>query len=123
MFLPGLVSVTFRNLDVSEIAKAAAEAGLSAIEWGGDVHVPPSDAAKAEEAARITAEAGLRTASYGSYYRCDGTEEDIAREVNAAVLLGAPNLRVWAGTKGSADASADERSSVIENLRDRKSVV
>ena len=43
MLIPGLVSVTFRKLSRTEIAGLMVNAGLSAIEWGGDVHVP-SDA-------------------------------------------------------------------------------
>lgn len=39
----GLVSVTFRQKSVEEIAALTAEAGLSGVEWGGDVHVPPGD--------------------------------------------------------------------------------
>ena len=36
----GLVSVTFRQLPADEVVAVAAKAGLAAIEWGGDVHVP-----------------------------------------------------------------------------------
>ncbi len=39
----GLVSVTFRQLSPEEIVRVAREAGLTVIEWGGDVHVPPGD--------------------------------------------------------------------------------
>ena len=41
--VPGLCSVTMRQLGVEEVAKLAAESGLRAIEWGGDIHVPPGD--------------------------------------------------------------------------------
>ena len=39
--LAGVCSVTFRALSVEEVAQLAASAGVQAIEWGGDVHVPP----------------------------------------------------------------------------------
>jgi len=47
MLIPGLVSVTFRQLTVPEIGELATECGLQAVEWGGDVHVPPGDFAAA----------------------------------------------------------------------------
>ena len=37
----GLVSITFRRLNPLEIVSLVAENGLTAIEWGGDIHVPP----------------------------------------------------------------------------------
>ena len=48
----GLVSVTFRQKSVEEIAALTAEAGLSGVEWGGDVHVPPGDREAARRAAQ-----------------------------------------------------------------------
>lgn len=111
----GLCSVTFRQLDPAAIAALAADAGLAAIEWGGDVHVPPGDAARAAEVARITTDAGLAVASYGSYFRAD-PGEDIAAVLDAAEALGADRIRVWAGRSGSADATAQERAATIDAL-------
>ena len=65
----GLVSISFRSNSVEEIAKAAQSAGLEAIEWGGDVHVPHGDIAAARRAAEISAKYGLKTVHYGSYYK------------------------------------------------------
>jgi len=112
---PGLCSVTFRQLDPSAIAALAASAGLEAIEWGGDVHVPPGDAVRAAEVARITADAGLAVASYGSYFRAEAGE-DIAPVLDSAEALGADRIRVWAGRIGSADAAAAERAEVVDAL-------
>jgi len=39
----GIVSVTFRNLSPERIISLVSEGGLSAVEWGGDVHVPLAD--------------------------------------------------------------------------------
>ena len=66
---PGLVSVTFRQLSVQDIVNLTARAGLDAIEWGGDVHVPHGDLNAARAARVATEHAGLRVAAYGSYYR------------------------------------------------------
>ena len=60
MFSLGLTSVTFRHLDFRQIPACCAQAGLSCIEWGGDVHVPPATPDRAVQAARLTAAAGLR---------------------------------------------------------------
>ena len=39
MWIPGLVSISFRNESPKAIIDASKAAGLRAIEWGGDVHV------------------------------------------------------------------------------------
>jgi 3-dehydroshikimate dehydratase len=94
---PGLCSVTVRHLGIEEVAKLAAEAGLTAIEWGGDVHVPPGDVAAAKRARVAGAAAGLVGASYGSYLLADGdsSPEMIAKVLDTAVSLATPNVRVW----------------------------
>jgi 3-dehydroshikimate dehydratase len=61
--LPGLCSVSFRALPAAEVAERAAAAGLSAIEWGGDVHVPAGDLAMARAVARLSAGHGLACVS------------------------------------------------------------
>lgn len=113
---PGLVSITFRKLSPEQIIELAARAGLEGIEWGGDVHVPHGDTARAEEVARRTRDAGLSVASYGSYYRCDGA--DFAPVLDTALALGAPIVRVWAGAAGSAAHSAEERRRVARAAQD-----
>lgn len=111
---PGLVSVTFRQLSPESIVGLCAESGLQVIEWGGDVHVPPGDTAAARHVGEITRAAGLSVAAYGSYYRLGGTGgPPFQAMLAAAEALGAPAIRVWAGGKGSADASENERAAVV----------
>ena len=43
MWKKGLVSVSFRSLEIDEIIKLTKEAGLDTIEWGSDVHAPCDD--------------------------------------------------------------------------------
>lgn len=118
MLRSGLVSITFRKLSPAEIVRLVGQAGLDAVEWGGDVHVPHGDVARARDVRRMTEEAGLTVASYGSYYRVAGTTEfTIAEVVDTAAALGAPTLRVWAGDCGSADADAEHRALVIKDSR------
>lgn len=115
----GLCSVTFRQLAVGEVVRVAAEAGLQAIEWGGDVHVPPGDPAAAETARAATEQAKLVVSSYGSYYRVGGQENPSWDSVmRTAHALGTDLIRVWAGTVGSAQASPAYREEVIRELRD-----
>lgn len=114
MLTPGLCSVTFRQLDVDGVLRAAAGAGLAAVEWGGDVHVPVGDLATARSIAARTVDAGLRVASYGSYFRA-GVSGDVEEVLATAVALGAPRVRVWAGDRGSESA---ERGPVVRALAD-----
>lgn len=114
---PGLCSVTLRGLPPAGVIDVAVRSGLAAIEWGGDVHVPPGDVAVAREVAARTAEAGLAVASYGSYLRLGGGA-DPAPVLAAATALGAPRIRVWAGVHGSAQAGAAERAAVVAEGRE-----
>jgi len=121
--LPGLVSVTFRQLGFAEIIALVRKADLRAIEWGGDVHVPHGDLDRAREVARQTRDAGLCVAAYGSYYRAAQSEllptESrlcFSRVLDTAIALGAPVIRVWAGVDGSAGANAAMRHRVVGDL-------
>ncbi|WP_107103810.1 MULTISPECIES: TIM barrel protein [unclassified Streptomyces] len=114
----GICSVTFRRLPAAEVVRRAADAGLTVIEWGADVHAPPGDT----EALRAAREAGERhgvgCCSYGSYFHGLPDERPGFPEVaRAAVTLGAPRVRVWAGRAGSADVTEEERARVTEGLR------
>jgi sugar phosphate isomerase/epimerase len=114
----GLVSITFRKLTPRQVVESAAAAGVAGIEWGGDVHVPHGDLAKAADARRLTADAGMVVAAYGSYYRAGQSEKDglpFERVLETARELGAPLIRVWAGHKGSADVDPVYRAGVIED--------
>ncbi len=118
-FLPGLVSITFRKLTPQDVVKLAAEAKLAGIEWGGDVHVPAGDLANAREVAKMTTDAGLQSAAYGSYYRA-GTEppDSFERIIDTALALDTRIIRIWVG-KGVASATIDEaqRAHIISDCR------
>jgi 3-dehydroshikimate dehydratase len=115
----GLVTVTFRQLTPEEIVAAAAAAGLSVLEWGGDVHVPPGDNRRAREIGRMTTDAGLETACYGSYYRVghegEGGKPPFEEVLSTASALGAPSIRVWAGTRGSDQADDEYFQHVVDD--------
>ncbi len=102
----GLVSISFRKHSCDEIIAAASAAGLEAIEWGGDVHVPHGDTAVAESIATRTAAAGLTMPEYGSYYSIATSEPELFdKALASARALGAPVIRVWA--TGSASDTVD----------------
>jgi 3-dehydroshikimate dehydratase len=113
---PGLCSVTFRDLAPEQIIDLAADAGLEAIEWGGDVHVPAGDVVRAASVAKATADSGLAVASYGSYFR-SGVDEELAPVLDTAEALGADRIRIWAGSVGSDEATAADWVAAVERLQ------
>jgi len=120
MIHTGLCSISFRELKPREIVDIVCQAALEGIEWGGDVHVCPGDTACAREVRDMTEDAGLRVASYGSYYRVAASEaEGVSFDsvLETAVALGAPDVRVWAGDCGSAEADEACRRQVVSETR------
>ncbi len=117
-FQPGLVSVSFRSLSCEEIIALTGNAGLSAIEWGGDVHVPPGAFETACRIGEKTRRAGLHIPTYGSYYRVAVSPPEQLRAVaETARALGAPAVRVWAHQKGSAKAGEEDYRAAVADLR------
>ena len=114
---PGLVSITFRSLTPAAIIELAQKAGLHAIEWGGDIHVPPGDVAKAREVARQTTGAGLRVSSYGSYYRAGADPDSFRAILESARALAAPRIRVWAGQQDASKTAPGDRAAITADLR------
>ncbi|WP_019537470.1 sugar phosphate isomerase/epimerase family protein [Paenibacillus ginsengihumi] len=120
MIHTGLVSVTFRQLAAEEIIALVKKAGLSGIEWGGDIHVPHGDLERAGAVKEMTLKAGLKVAAYGSYYRLADRGPDTVpfdRVLETAICLGAPTIRVWAGNRGSAEADDNWREQVANDAR------
>ena len=111
---PGLVSVTFRKLSPEEIIGLCKKAGISAIEWGSDVHAKDAEAAK--KIAELMTANDMQTVSLGSYYKA-GTGQDFAPFLEIALALGAPNIRIWAGEKNPEDADASYRASIIRDTQ------
>ncbi len=119
-WIPGVVSATFRARPAAEVIRLAAENGLKAVEWSENAHVQPDDPAGAAALRRETEKAGLAVAAYGSYYRL-GEQADaeavFRKSLVSAAALGAPVLRVWAGTRASADADTAYRARLSEEAR------
>lgn len=120
MIKTGLVSVTFRKLTPAAIIDLVRQADLAAIEWGGDIHVPNGNLQQACMVGRMTRDAGLAIAAYGSYYRLGASEPEGLNfdcVLETARALGAPLIRVWAGNRPSAKADADYRRGIGEEGR------
>lgn len=116
MITGGLVSVTFRNKTPLEICELCLKAGLKAIEWGGDVHVPHGDIAAAEYVRNLCVERGIEICAYGSYFRVGDDIDGFKPCVDCAAALGAPVIRVWCGRRGSQDADEEYRRHITESL-------
>lgn len=111
----GLFSVTFRPKSREEIVDLTVDANLDSILWGGDVHVPHGELALARETFELCKSRGIGTEVYGSYYKI--SSDGISTVLDTADALGSKVVRIWAGTKGSADTSEDERLALTEQLK------
>lgn len=119
-FKPALCTVTFRGLRPAAIVPLALEARLAAIEWAGDVHVPPGDEGVAQNVGRLTRDARMAI-SYGSYMAPPSDNlESFRKALTTAKYLGASNIRIWPGTRGrdSSDYSDAERQAVASLIRE-----
>lgn len=118
LLTPGLVSITFRKLVPEEIISLVEQSELRSIEWGGDVHCPHGDTTTAKQVGQLTRDAGIEVAAYGSYYRAGATEgPSIEAVLDSASALGAPLIRIWAGTEGSENVTAGDRARAAEDCR------
>ncbi len=120
MITTGLVSITFRALTPEAIIPLVVRAGQQAIEWGGDIHVPHGDIARAQSVGEATRAAGLELAAYGSYYRLGHSEAEglhFASVCATAQALGCPAIRVWAGKRPLAEVDAVYRQEVTADAR------
>ena len=119
MFQTGIVSVTFRKKPIDEIIALAASCGQDAIEIGSDVHAPRENLDECRRIAALAAKSGIAIASYGSYYKlgqAGNSDAVFAEYLAAASALGAPNIRIWGGIKGSAAATEEERAKMQRPL-------
>ena len=114
MIKPGLCSVSFKQKEIHEVIALVKETKLQAIEWIGNVHVPPGDIESAEKAGILTREAGLEVAAYGSLFRL-GTEMDFTPHLQSAISLKTNQMRIWAGISGksSCEYTKEERKTLV----------
>lgn len=95
--MTGLVSVTFRDKSPEEIVLETKSAGLDAIEWGGDVHVPHGNARIASRVKKLCDDNNIGIPEYGSYYVLGQSERDLYKKaLDSCIALGCDTVRVWA---------------------------
>ncbi len=120
-----LTSVTLRSYSAEEVVSILADNNIDAVEWAGDVHVPPGDLETASSVQSLCDKAGITCTSFGSYYQCDEGgpgkgpfQFDLGAEIalETATALGVPAIRVWAGRQGSASATTEYRDEVVRCL-------
>lgn len=116
MLETGLVSVTFRRFSPEKIIEICKKTNLTAIEWGGDVHVPPNAFGIAEKIGELTQKAGLKVAAYGSYFRL-GNDTSFENILQTAEILQTKIIRVWAGEIGSKEADKSYRNKIIDESK------
>ncbi len=119
LIVPGLCSVTLRQCTPREVVDVCVRAGLKAVEWGGDIHVPHGDLVRAREAVRLCADEGISILSYGSYFRlgAESGSPDFGAVLDTAATLGARTIRVWAGDRPSAEMDAAYRARLVAECR------
>ena len=104
----GIVSISFRDRSPEQILIAASEAGLDAVEWGGDVHVPHGDLEAARLVRELSAAFDTEIAEYGSYSAIGKSDPSLFEDIlNTARDLGTNVIRVWAH-QGKPSDSFDE---------------
>ncbi len=121
-WIPGAVSATFKKMPLTaeDVIALLAECGLKAVEWSENVHVQPDDPQGAALLRQKTEAAGLRVAAYGSYFRLGENEQPLPafeRSLRSAKALGAPLIRVWAGTRASAEVDDELFRRLAEEAR------
>lgn len=118
MFKAGLVSISFRSLSPKAIVDLCLSAGLSAIEWGSDVHAPYTDKDRLAEIVSLQQESGLICSSYGTYFKLGIHDtEELYGYIAAAKLLGTNVLRLWCGDKNYEDMTQAQRTHLLSEAK------
>lgn len=112
----GLCSVTFRKKTAAQIVFIAKKAGVTFIEWGGDIHVRNADDARIVKS--LCDNEGIKISSYGSYFNTAEYDEKKWVEIcEIAHIMSADSIRIWLGKKNSEDTSPQEYSLLLENTK------
>lgn len=115
-FKLGLCSVTFRKMSAAKVVEIAKKAGVSYIEWGGDIHVTNKEEARIVKS--ICDNEGIKICSYGSYYRVGCADKSKWEEICLiANAMNASSVRVWLGDKDSEETTQAEYNRILEDLK------
>jgi 3-dehydroshikimate dehydratase len=116
----GLCSGACITRDIKGVISAAHAAGLDAIEWAADLHIPAGDQKKAGEAMIATLMAGLTTASFATLYQAGAVDEGRKRFealLGTASGLQAPIMRIFAGADHHQGIEGDKLEALASELR------
>ncbi len=123
MYRLGVVSISFRKYTPEEICMEMQKAGLGYVEWGSDSHAPFDDPQKLKTLTELQQRYGIRCSSYGTYFRLGITPlYELDRYITAATVLGTDVLRLWCGSKGSADYTEEERNELFSFCREAAAI-
>lgn len=117
MLIPGLVSVTFKDLDAESVINLASQNGLQAIEWSENWHIEEGNCTEARQLADLCAKAGITIAALGSYYRL-GSSSDFSPRLAVAQELGTSVIKIWAGEKPSSEVGKEELAQLVKEAKD-----
>lgn len=118
MFKAGLVSISFRSLSPKEIVELCLSTGLSAVEWGSDVHAPYTDKDRLAEIVALQKESGIVCSSYGTYFKLGIHDtEELYSYIAAAKILGTNVLRLWCGDKNYEEMTEEQRSHLLSEAK------
>lgn len=123
MYKLGVVSISFRKYTPEEICQEMQKAGLSYVEWGSDSHAPCDDPQKLKALVELQQKYGIHCSSYGTYFRLGITPlHELDRYITAATVLGTDVLRLWCGSKGSADYTEEETAELFSLCREAAAI-
>ena len=113
----GLVSISFRKASVEELIDRCLASGVTAVEWGSDVHVPAGDVEAAKKTAALCRQAGLELPEYGSYYYLTHEPETFEAVLASARALETPLIRIWGGKKSSDALTTADYAGLVADAR------
>lgn len=111
----GMTSNTLKNESIEKVIEYAKQAGLEGIEWGvTENHINIDDPATQEKVKKLSLEENIEVFSLGSYtHMTDRAECD--KTLDAAIKMGAPVIRLWAGEKSPHKCSPEDIDLVVKN--------
>jgi sugar phosphate isomerase/epimerase len=114
----GMTSNTLNNESIENVFKYAKQAGLEGIEWSVvENHIDLNNPETYEKVKEFSQKENIAIFSLGSYARMtDPVECD--KTLDAAIRMGAPIIRLWAGPKSPHKCSPEDIDLVVKNTID-----
>lgn len=116
----GLCTIAFPEKSLEEILDMAQEIGFDGVEiWGKEPHMGEVlDEERVKKARKMLEERNLSPSMFGSYL-CLGVEGEFPKAesiLKIAQGLGATIVRIWAGNKGSQEATGKDWENCLKDL-------